>query len=707
MRSLSKCVARICVPILSILALFALDTPAVAGVLEQVEVREKDDGFQIRISLAAPMSYQRHSPQGAARDFIVELRPQPVGQAIDVSSIQSRDQLGFGKSSVAPIQEVVYDGADGGRPTITLHLTRAAAISVSNGRDLKTLVVDIMPVGVAQPLVPRTAYDDTVAAAQIDVKLGPVMKEARQAMVDGKFDRAVQLFTKIVESGEGPLRRDALELLGLARERNGQLAQAKAEYDRYLNDYPDGADADRVRQRLAALVTLDSKPATGRSQVAKQTKGAGKWRTEADGSLAQYYYRNTVHPPGGPTQTTQSSLTTDLDVRARARTDTFDMRALFVGSYDADLLTGGADVKRLYNASVEVRDLDHGLFGKIGRQSQSSAGVFGRFDGVRLSADLLRHLRVNALFGYPVESSRVTNIDTSRKLYGAGFDFDNLVGAWSLGTYFIQQTNSGLTDRRAVGAEVKYFEPGRSLYALIDYDIFFNELSTAYVIGSLSFGPSTTINASLDYRRGPFLTTENAIIGQGVTSLSDLLGLFTPNEIYQFAVDRTATSRTGTVGITQILTDQLQLNSDLSISSLSGTTGSGGVPGFAATGTNIYWSTQLVATDFFRQGATFIGGLRYASLDRYDGYGVTLNYRIPVTQAFRINPRLFVDYRVGQGNVADRLLVRPWIRMDYRVSRWLQFEFEGGVEWYDEMLAALPSARTTGTFFYGGYRILF
>ena len=45
--------------------------------------------------------------------------------------------------------------------------------------------------------------------------------------------------------------------------------------------------------------------------------------------------------------------------------------------------------------------------------------------------------------------------------------------------------------------------------------------------------------------------------------------------------------------------------------------------------------------------------------------------------------------------------------MDYRLTRWVQFEFEGGVEWYNELLVNAPSAQTTGTFFYGGYRIMF
>ena len=61
---------------------------------------------------------------------------------------------------------------------------------------------------------------------------------------------------------------EAQELLGLAREKNGQTAHAKAEYQRYLALYPDADGAARVRQRLAALL------ATGRQ--AEESGDAGR-----------------------------------------------------------------------------------------------------------------------------------------------------------------------------------------------------------------------------------------------------------------------------------------------------------------------------------------------------------------------------------------------------------------------------------------------
>jgi len=74
-------------------------------------------------------------------------------------------------------------------------------------------------------------------------------------MAKKDYSHAIALYTKILAYPNHPYRQDAQEYLGLARERNGQLAQAKAEYEAYLKLYPKGEGADRVRQRLTGLIT--------------------------------------------------------------------------------------------------------------------------------------------------------------------------------------------------------------------------------------------------------------------------------------------------------------------------------------------------------------------------------------------------------------------------------------------------------------------
>ena len=56
----------------------------------------------------------------------------------------------------------------------------------------------------------------------------------------------MELLTRLLRQPEYPGRAEAQELIGLVRERAGQLAHAKVEYQEYLRRYPNGAAAARV-----------------------------------------------------------------------------------------------------------------------------------------------------------------------------------------------------------------------------------------------------------------------------------------------------------------------------------------------------------------------------------------------------------------------------------------------------------------------------
>ena len=78
--------------------------------------------------------------------------------------------------------------------------------------------------------------------------------------------------------------------LVLREKKNDQLAHAKAEYEEYLQRYPSGEGAARVRQRLSALLTA-GKAAPPELREGSIT-GPGKFVTRLTASLSQYYQRD-------------------------------------------------------------------------------------------------------------------------------------------------------------------------------------------------------------------------------------------------------------------------------------------------------------------------------------------------------------------------------------------------------------------------------
>ena len=107
-----------------------------------------------------------------------------------------------------------------------------------------------LKLAIAPTSIPATTpVTQTEAAPTLsEQRLGELMEQGRQAMAGQDYSRAVQIYTRVLETPSHPYLQDAQEYLGLARERKGQIAHAKAEYEKYLELYPKGARLKSVRR---------------------------------------------------------------------------------------------------------------------------------------------------------------------------------------------------------------------------------------------------------------------------------------------------------------------------------------------------------------------------------------------------------------------------------------------------------------------------
>lgn len=93
-----------------------------------------------------------------------------------------------------------------------------------------------------------------------EARIASTMAEARAAITAQDYPRAIAKLTKVLSFPENQFSAEAQELLGVVRERNGQPVHARAEYKAYLQKYPTGEGAVRVRQRLDAIETAEAAP---------------------------------------------------------------------------------------------------------------------------------------------------------------------------------------------------------------------------------------------------------------------------------------------------------------------------------------------------------------------------------------------------------------------------------------------------------------
>jgi len=520
------------------------------------------------------------------------------------------------------------------------------------------------------------ALPQHAAVTMTDTDIQKALKQAKDAVRRKDYATAVPLLTKLLEQPEFPQRADAQELLGLAHERSGQLAHAKADYEEYLRRYPQGPGADRVRKRQRAIA-LATRTSQGLSVAGAEES---PWRFY--GGVSQIYRQDSTSIQNATTSTdltTQNALINDVGLAARRRGERFDFSTRVAAGYTFDMLANGpGDQSRITTMFAELTDRDRDWTARIGRQSGNAGGLFGTFDGVYAGYQVRPRIRLNANFGYPVESTR-DGPDTDRKFYGLSADFGTFANAWDFSVYAITQDYFGATDRQAVGTEVRYFKPGITFVGLVDYDVHYQDLNNALLLGTFALPARWTVNFNLDHRKSPGLTTRNAMIGQPVTSFDQLYSVFTDSQIEQLARDRTAESDTVTLSASRPLGERWQWSLDAATMNLSGTPASGGVAATPASGTDMSVSTQLLGFGLFGRGDVSTLGFQYQTGDTMKTYSLGLSSQFPIGERWRVLPRLRVDQRNFEADGSTQTVYLPTLRTELRVRRFTM-ELEGGAE---------------------------
>jgi hypothetical protein len=327
---------------------------------------------------------------------------------------------------------------------------------------------------------------------------------------------------------------------------------------------------------------------------------------------------------------------------------------------------------------MEIAGRDRGWSGRIGRQSRTSGGLLGLFDGAFGAYPVAPHFIVEAAAGFPVESSR-SAVATDRLFQALSVGFGVLGDAWEPGLYVVNQGYDGEVDRQAVGAELRYFRPGRVVIGFADYDVHFRQLNSAVAIGAWQLPGRWTLNFDLEHRKSPMLTTRNALIGQPVNAIDKLRDLFNGADIRQLALDRSADLDIYGISLSRPFGERLQWTLNAQSIETGATLPSGGVEGIPATGPELALSNQLLAASIWRAGDIHIIGVRQQSGGPVDTSSVGIASRVPVWGAWRLGPQLRVDRRIFDIDGTTQWVYAASLRLLLQKRR-LLVELEVGAE---------------------------
>jgi tetratricopeptide (TPR) repeat protein len=558
-------------------------------------------------------------------------------------------------------------------------------------------------------LLPNT-QSATASTIDVPAKARESLDKARQSLAAQRYQDAVDTLNQALTLPPNPYSAAMQELIGSAWEKLNNPEKAILEYQLYLKLYPQSEAAGQVAQRLEALNAAAKTTQPGVAKVAE-----AKQKYSATGSISQYYYGgNTktdslVNIAAGIdqntlTRTNQSVIVSSWDATARYQGDDSETKLIMRGSHSDNLLTSSglnSTTQGLISAAyVDYRDLKSRLDVRAGRQSAIGGSMFGLFDGVSAALPFGAGYKVDAMLGVP--ANQLVSAP-QQAMAGVMVEADNLFDNWGGNISLMEQTTESISDRRAVGLEVRYFGDVVSVFTQLDYEVNLKALNAFTLQGSVQGPADTTFTLLLDDRKAPSLQLSDALISSGQTSLATLLQLKSLNQVQQDALATAAQARQAMVSVSRPLSPKWQGSMDLRYSEIGALPAVGTFQAQPATGAQYNVSFQLTGSNLY--SARDINGFNvsYITSDTLSGTQLAYNNLTGIwDNKASLEPS--IRFYTQTDNTSTKVTrVSPGMRMSYKLSNRASVMGEGI---YEQSQTDGPTNHETSSsmYFYVGYR---
>ena len=569
-------------------------------------------------------------------------------------------------------------------------------MEISSSGSLRILLL------VASLLAASAALGAATPSSDNANKLDEAQGEVKRLLNAGDYDAVIRKLIALRSSRDLATRKFAQEFIGVAREKKGQVEFASLEYKRFLKEFPDAPEANRVRMRLRALVR-STLPADGRVARTTQTNPSLSSR-RIHGALGASYRGSQNTSDSGATITSVSMISTDLDLTGYTEHGASKVGFRIGAGHYADLLPGHRNTSDRFSYAYLDYGLGEAFSVRLGRQRARTRAILGRFDGVNLAYAITGGPEFSVFGGKPTDTSKTGLFADDRKFVGISVNTGGIWPSFRLGVYSLRQTINGLVDRQAVGTELRYVADGLIAQAFVDFDTHFHTLNAISLnFNSMNQGQGS-LHASYNYQKSPYLSTRNALIGQPVDSIEELQKLLTGNDQLQLlALDRSLNSQTATIGVGRPLTKQINLSASLSWYAVSSGPASGGVaamPDYR----QIYGESHVTFDDFIIKNQNLTMGFTYSHQDSANVWSFRTSTYYRSGSRLRFSPRFRIDKRKNaDGSEQTNLAPSLRVEMGWGQSRLFM---QGGYLVYQRRFPVLDTQRTSVRYIYIGYQYL-
>ncbi len=571
---------------------------------------------------------------------------------------------------------------------LTLHFIENGRYLVSQGSDPRQIFISTRARAIdARTVEPELAQPSKTDRGFDEGEASERLAQARSDMLDGRYEAAINIYTDILERGPSSSHPEALEYLALAYQLSGRTQLAIERYTSWLDRFDDATGVERVQQRLDALTADNAVPTT----VAQASTAAGK-RWSVFGSVGQDIWSVTAESEyaGIADEDAEQTLAlTYLDIGADYKGDAFALRGYTSVGYQHTLQTSREaerdDEPFARRAYLDYTSLLRRVSVRAGRQSTYGDGIMGMFDGLRGSYGITDRMQVNVTAGVPVDNPRYA-ADTEREFIATSLDVEKLLLGFDANFYTHLQKTAGIWDRQAVGSQWRGFGENWHVNAKVDVDLSYEVLNAALI--EVGYRPRDWLkgHVRLNAYTSPFVGTSNALIGQQVASIDDLLQFYTDEQLRTLARNRTTDVRQVVAGLSTRLSERWTGEVESSYSRIDATIASADVAQ-EPEATQIETAARLIGGSIWRKTDTLILGYHLFSDFRADTHTAKIDWRFALAEKFRLNPRLSVSQRTSDVQ-GDQVIYSPSLRIAYLWRPNYQLSAEVSGRWSDRKLPA-------------------
>ena len=291
--------------------------PVLDRVLAGVRVTNQGHCSALSIDFNLRVRYLSHFPIASGQELRIRVRAIDTALAI-AESLSRRESLRAPETKFAHIRAIYFELDDATGPVVIVQFDRPVNYQVSQGGDFQSIIIKLFGSGRPSACSVNFPTSGTFGSWSTTVNSAPasdqskpfhvakrgsgtatdaqkreaasLMDEGRGALRKGDSSTAIAKFSKVLKLPETDSSSEAQELLALALQRAKRTNEAQAEYQDYLTRYPTGEGADRVRQRLASLLTAEGivSPALKAPKTGTGGTGDGTQTWTVSGSASQF-----------------------------------------------------------------------------------------------------------------------------------------------------------------------------------------------------------------------------------------------------------------------------------------------------------------------------------------------------------------------------------------------------------------------------------